>query len=853
VIRVVNAYVQDRDVVVWYLAEDGTIQHRKDRAEYSFFVRSGDIPEDLRRRLRGASLVRGMREEPGGWTRITWADQWARRDMIYGRKRRDADSSIIHGSKIPSPFQELGIEIFEGDVDPVRRWFTDTPDAVIAKPERGFFDLETDSRVTVKLAREGRARILSIALTDESEERQWLGILDRDDDEAEKQLILEFFRKVDEFGMWQLLAWGGDTFDFTALGGRIERLGISIDLRKYLFLDHLVMFKRMNLNSSDSGDEKQSMALQAIAQAQLGEGKEVAPPEIAAKYPGRSMASISWELWRDHREVLGRYNMQDTVLMARLERKTGFAALFDTLCDVCKVLPDSRGLKPTRQMDGFMLRLGLERGHRFPTRYFSDEKDEEEHEQYEGAFVMEPKRTGILRGVHVADFASLYPSVIITWNMSPETKISDDEARGRAGGYATSPLTGICFDTSREGMLPLACRTMKGLRKEWSDKQAKLPPGTPEAKEAARRSMAYKVANNSFYGVVGSRFSRYFDEEVAESVTQNAVWLIKRTIAEAEKRGMDVFYGDTDSFFAMETSRTEFERFVRWSNSDLYPEMLREVGCATNVIELAYEKEFSLLAMMPVKKRYAGRFEHYKGSPGKPVPEEGEAFDKAKHSRPEIKGLEFKRGDASVLARRLQEKVVMALMREQFDPRYYRALLGEALEHVAKDYLPLEEIQVTKSINKDLADYHRKKANGEDITPPVHVQVAEYLQKQGKEIGDGARVSYVVVDASDKQKAIPSEEYVGEIDRYYVWESQTYPPSMRVLQAAFPNEDWSAGLERIRPRKSAGVLRGQRALFAEVVDPIASARDEHERHLAVAMNEARLRAMEAEVAWRARR
>jgi DNA polymerase elongation subunit (family B) len=360
------------------------------------------------------------------------------------------------------------------------------------------------------------------------------------------------------------------------------------------------------------------------------------------------------------------------------------------------------------------------------------------------------------------------------------------------------------------------------MRKKWSELAATLTPGTPEAKDAQRRSMAYKVAANSFYGVVGSPYSRYFDRQVAESVTQNGVWLIKRTISEAVERGMDVVYGDTDSFFAMKTTQAAFQTFCDWCNADLYPKLLREVGCDLqwNKIKLAYEKAFAILLMVS-KKRYAGLFLHYKGAVAKPMPDEGQPFDKD-HSRPEIKGLEYKRGDAAVLARRLQERVIMTAMRGVTRPEAYRKIVDEALAHVQAGELPLEEVQLSKSLSKPTKDYHRKHpATGADVAVPPHVKVAEAMAKAGKEIGEGSRVAYVVVDGYDGIKAISAADYVGELDRYYLWDNLVYPPTMRVLQAAFPDQDWVAGLERTRPRKQrrglpAQVPEEQGRLFEEI-------------------------------------
>lgn len=881
--QVVNAFVDGFDLLILAREGDRIVEH-KARPDYSFFVESSELPIDFMRQLRSAEAVRGIKVE-GKYTRISWKDDATRKEMLYGRFQKvwDEEEEAYRKLRIPSPFQERDIITYEGDVDPVRRWFTDTG-ASIAKPRRGFFDLETDSRCTFTDAKAGKARIISIAACLEDESEQWVDVIPDWTDRAERALIAKFFDWIDRVGADQLLAWNGDGFDFLVLEKRIERLGMNLDMRRKLWLDHMLLFKRMNLNSSDSGEEKQSLGLNAIAQAQIKEGKEEIPEFVAKKWPGRSLGSLAYELWNEggeFRALLVRYNLKDTILMPRIEAKTGYIALFDTLADVCRVLPDSRGLLPTQQMDGFMLRLAMERNHHFATKEWKERGEEEPRDKFAGAFVMQPKTvgsdreeddwtpaqadawrakmkldTGILRDVHVADFASLYPSIIITWNMSPETKRGIPVNGPIPPGHCRSPLTGIGFTTEFEGILPAALKTMIAMRKEWSDKAASLPPGTPEAKEAQRRSMAYKVAANSFYGVVGSPFSRYFDRQVAESVTQNGVWLIKRTIAEAEAANwqegaspMEVFYGDTDSFFAMNTSQTEFEMFVKWCNAKLYPEILASVGVIVSEsrIKLAYEKEFSIV-VFTAKKRYAGCFKHYKGSLARPVPKEGEEFDKTKHSKPEIKGFEYKRGDAAVLARGLQEKVINNLMRATTRPEPYRALLAEALSHVAKDDLPLEEVQISKSLSKKPKEYHRTNAKGVQMAIPPHVRVAEKLEAEGRELGEGSRVSYVVRNGEDGIDAMPAHEYTGELDRYYLWENLIYPPTMRLLEAAFPLEDWKTGLERIRPKKPRGrkVLKGQVKMFADPTDPIGTA-DMEKRHMEDAWRESLARSFEAEI------
>lgn len=780
--EVVNAYEDGADVVL--LRRDGSRVVRSTvRADHALYLLRDEVPVDLQQGLRNSQRVRSMRAE-GRWLRVGMSGPRDRAELAAERG---------------GFFAERGIRTFEADVDPVRRHLTDAALA-IQKPRRCYLDIETDSRASFKAAKAGEARVLSWAVTDDGGEMR-SAVLAADANGAEVDLLGALWELLGGFD--QVCAWNGDGFDFPVIAARSDLLRLRVDPRRWLWLDHLALFKRMNMHSAESGDEKRSMKLQSIAQATLGEGKDDFD------------SSKTWEAWAAggaERERLLRYNAKDTDLLRRIEAKTGFAALLDTLADACGVFPETRGLNPTVQMDGFMLRLGLERGEHFATKRYR-----EFAEQFAGAYVMQPKLKGVGRDVHVADFSALYPSIMLTWNMSPETK-RDVPVNGPVPeGCCRAPLTGQGFDDTADGILTFAIRKLIALRKESNDKKASLPPGSAEWHEMDRRSTAYKVAVNSFYGVVGSPFSRFFDKRIAEAVTQNGKWLILQTASAAEERGWKVVYADTDSIFATGCTKAEFETFVAWCNAELYPRILREkAGCGRNEIKLAYEKAFDRIVFCSAK-RYVGSYAHYKGKAPKPFPAEGEAFDPKRHSHPEVKGLEYKRGDAALLAGRLQEAAIMMLVRGEERVEAYRALLSRTLERVLNDGLEREEVVLSKSLSKGLGEYRPKaKKDGTAAAEPPHVQVARELLRRGRELGESSRVEYFVADgAAAPMRVLPGEDFGAEpFDRYYLWESLVYPPTGRLLSAAFPEVDWDGGgnggtaYARVRPPKPRASRRG---------------------------------------------
>jgi DNA polymerase elongation subunit (family B) len=767
----VNCYVSADDRVHFLYRKDGKLSRDTFQGEYAAFLRRADITPERERALRNApsSVITGHRWD-GDWLRLQFKNHDFRYDAI-----RTKDSW----------FNREGLQTFEADVGPSRRLMADKGFA-IAKPKRICTDIETDSRLP--FSRKEEMRVLSYALVDEETfigldenkrpqyEKKLLRILTHDDDSAERDLLCQFIEDIQAYD--QVTAWAGDRFDFPVIQARCDFLGIDVDWRIWLLLDHLAAFKR--IDSAESGEAKQSMKLEDVCQNRLGYGKS----PFNAKF--------TWHEWHaggERRKAMGVYNLQDTVLLADLERKTGYLALFQSVCEACGVFPDSPSLNPTLQVDAFMLRLGVERGHHFQTKTYN--YNDENRQKFEGAFVMQPKEKGILKDVHVFDFAALYPSIIRTWNMSPETKGPRLGRNQLAENWCVAPGTDFTFRTDVEGILPHALSRLAKLRVKWSELQASLTPGTPEWLEAGQKSTAYKVTSNSFYGVVGSPFSRYFDKDIAESVTLNGQWLNKQTIKQAEESGMYSIYGDTDSAFLVDATEEEMRTFIEWCNREFYPYLLQQKNCKENFIKVAYEKQFARLVFVGAKK-YAGRYEHYKGKRATAL------------SKPEIKGLEWKRGDAIKLGRDMQHEVIeLIIMQDVEDFEKLNRLCHRWRERVLQDELPLEQIKIAKTLSKPLKEYERKlKLDGTESADLAQVQVARILAERGEDVGEGTRIDYVVVNAVPTIEAIPAEDYDGtNVDRFYLWEKLIFPPTMRFLESAFPDQDWKGQWLKARPKK----------------------------------------------------
>ncbi len=690
--------------------------------------------------------------------------------------------------------------LFEGDVSPARRFLSDHK-CVIDPPKRCFLDLETDSDVPFSQAIEGQSRLLSWAVVDD-DGGIFSGILDKDTDDDEAGLWHALWMRLAFYD--QVAAWGGDRFDFPVMEKRSQLLCRRYkdqfkpfwdNRRRLLFVDQYLAFKRHHM-APDSGDDKTSFKLGDVGQALLGEGKDEVPESLRAIVgKGKTMGGSTRKLWNaggDARAAMLAYNIQDAHLARKIEVETEYLALQQTIAEVTFTFVNTHGLKPMPFVDGWMLRDAFLRKTHLPSKLEPTGGEE----KYEGAFVMDTAIKGIMRTVHVCDFKSLYPTVIRTWNLGAETK--DIEGCISAND--------IQFDINNESMLAGCCRAFMDLRKFWNDEKKKFPPGTPEWKACDRKSKAYKIACNSVYGVGGCVWSRIYDVKIVEAITLGAQLLIKATRDAAIERGMVPVAGDTDSLFIGECSVEEFASFVKWCNAELYPRLLDERKCNPKFrcIELAYEKCFDRLIVPrgndgdPCSKRYAGSYLHYGGVAGRPVPKIGELFDKSRHSKPEIKGLEYMRGDSIRYARRMQYEAVMKILAGEEDPEKIEAWVLAKRTEFFSEKIEAEQIVKSMGISKSLEAYR---------TCGPHVRIAKEMQARGEDIGEGTRIAYITTDGSVSPTAvIPVEEFDGtNFDRHHYWSKSIYPATMRVLAGAFPNKPWERWIGK-KPKK---ILAGQ--------------------------------------------
>ena len=263
---------------------------------------------------------------------------------------------------------------------------------------------------------------------------------------------------------------------------------------------------------------------------------------------------------------------------------------------------------------------------------------------YPGAYVKEPK-PGMYDWVVSFDLASLYPNIIIQWNMSPET-IADsfnsdvsvekllDGTSVALGENQSVSANGVVFNTDKVGFLPNIVKDYYAERKVIKSQMIEAKQRQQdsdsydvqkEIEHLENQQMAIKILLNSLYGALGNRWFNYFDQRVAEAITYNGQLCIKwaeRAMNDAMNKVMEtnkdyVIAMDTDSLYVnMKDLVEKFQpknpiNFLSKAGEDMFQPALAKaykklhdyLGCRENRMDMDREV-IADRGVWTAKKRY---------------------------------------------------------------------------------------------------------------------------------------------------------------------------------------------------------------------------------------------------------
>jgi len=331
-------------------------------------------------------------------------------------------------------------------------------------------------------------------------------------------IVNRIFRIHGEEVVKRLSPWGLiDRRDVTTM----QRKHIAYEIQGIAQMDYLDLFKKFGY----SYGPQESYKLDHIAHVVLGE----------RKLSYEEFGNLHTLYLHDYQKFID-YNIKDVELVDRIEDKMGLITLALTMAYRGGVnYGDVMGT--TAIWDAIIFRNLYQNKVIVP---FAEEKFKS---PYPGGYVKDP-HVGMHDWVVSFDLNSLYPSIIMQYNMSPETIIDgkvvaldvDKCIRGiqaDTNGQCVA-ASGQYFKTDKKGILPQIIDQMYServvIKKQMLASQRELERVNKNDKQelyriqrdiaiAENQQMSIKILLNSLYGALGNKYFRFFDQRIAEGIT----------------------------------------------------------------------------------------------------------------------------------------------------------------------------------------------------------------------------------------------------------------------------------------------------------------------------------------------
>ena len=340
--------------------------------------------------------------------------------------------------------------------------------------------------------------------------------------------------------------------------GEIHLMGrrhTTFDIGGVTQLDYLDLYKKFTYKAQES------YRLDYIAKVELGQQKL----DHSEYDTFKDFYTKGWQKFIE-------YNIIDVELVDRLEDKMKLIELALTMAYDAKVNYNDVFYQ-VRMWDTIIYNYLKKRNIVIPPKNRS-----QKNEKYAGAYVKEPI-PGKYDWVVSFDLNSLYPHLIMQYNISPETILEErhptatvDKILGEEINFELHKDNAVCANGAMyrkdvRGFLPELMDKMYGDRVVFkkkmiqAKKQYEKTPTKALEKEIARCNniqMAKKISLNSAYGAIGNQYFRYYKLENAEAITLSGQvsirWIENRMNSYLNKilKTEDVDYviaSDTDSIY----------------------------------------------------------------------------------------------------------------------------------------------------------------------------------------------------------------------------------------------------------------------------------------------------------------
>ncbi len=566
--------------------------------------------------------------------------------------------------------------------------------------------------------------------------------------DSEEGMIRRFVEIINETDPDMVITYNGDVFDFHKLRNRADHYKVPLKMGRDGSV--LAYTKRGRVFSSKITG-RVHVDLYDFVERILGDSlssETFTLDMVSREILGSGKIRMDWksieEAWKKKRGMkrVADYCLRDSELTLRLSERL-LSRITELSRLVGQTLFDTNRMTYSQLVEWMLIRKAFGKREVVMNRPRYDEiRSRRKAAPYTGGYVYPPE-PGIHTTVSLFDFTSLYPSIIITHNVSPETLDKGEKEKKN-----TVPGGEHYFDSKGTGFVPEILEELLKKRKDVKKRMKEMKEDSDEYRDLYSRQYALKIIANASYGYYAYAGSRWYSRICAKSIAAWGRFYIQKVIEFAKNRNFRVIYGDTDSLFLERCSRGKAKSFVREINKEL-PETM--------------ELEF-------VKSYRSGLFVHTKtGTTAKKryalLDNDGNIL---------VRGFEKVRRDWSKLAKDTQEKVLEAILKDN-DQNKAVNIVETVIERLRKGEVEMEELVIYTQITKPLEQY-------EAIGP--HVSAAKKFVRKGHSIKPGQVIGYVVTKGMGtiSNRAEPVE-YAENYDPEYYIENQIVPAAMRILNA----------------------------------------------------------------------
>jgi len=321
-----------------------------------------------------------------------------------------------------------------------------------------------------------------------------------------------------------------------------------------------------------------------------------------------------------------------------------------------------------------------------------------------------PPIVGLHENVAEIDFVSMYPSIMVEYNISPET------VGAHSQNATTIPELDIPIDLTREGFIPITLRPLVQKRVRLKQRMQGLDRRDYRYGLFKTRAQGLKWLLVVCFGYLGYKNARFGRIESHMAVTAYGRECLLRAKEAAEDLGYRVLYLYMDGLWVQK------EGINPVNLQPLLDEILRRTK-----LPIALEGIYRWIAFLP--SRVDAR-----------VPVANRYFGVFDDGRIKVRGLEVRRRDTPPWIFKIQTNILENLARMP-DTSWFPALLpglirslDARLAELSAFQVPVEDLVMTQTLSRELESYR---------VPSPAARAAIQLQRAGKNMRPGQRIRFV--------------------------------------------------------------------------------------------------------------